>query len=107
MTLSLACMMNAAEPRARHGNTILGLTSKFFNLMRSKVFLPHKKETTHTQDKAWEITVASAAPRTPISNPYMKIGSKMILATAPMITESMDILVKPCAVTKAFIPSVT
>lgn len=37
-------------------------------------------------DNNWEIIVARAAPCTPMLNTKMKIGSRMMFATAPKIT---------------------
>ena len=51
-----------------------------------------------------EITVASAAPCTPIFISKIKIGSKIRLQTAPIDTVIIPILAKPCALINAFIP---
>ena len=67
--LSLDCMINAARPSATQGRISLGLTSRFSRFRRSSVFLPRRKQMTHTQDSPWLITVASAAPRTPMPSP--------------------------------------
>ena len=40
-------------------------------------------------------------------NPKIKIGSKIMFATAPIETVIIPILAKPCAVIKAFIPRVS
>ena len=106
MMLSLACMMNEERPSARLGRTIFRL--RRIDLIRSLrcVFLPHRNSSTHAQDRACEMMVAQAAPATPMLKPKMKMGSSTMLATAPMSTESMPVLAKPCAVMNAFMPSV-
>ena len=43
------------------------------------------------------MTVASAAPATPISRAKINTGSRIILHTAPMIMEYMPTLGKPWA----------
>ena len=68
---------------------------------------PKRKESTQIQESAWEITVARAAPRTPMWKPKMNTGSRMMLATAPMRTESIPVFAKPWAVMKLFMPSVS
>ena len=49
--------------------------------------------------------VASAAPRTPIPKPKMKMGSSTMLATAPMSTVAMETVENPWEVIKKFRPS--
>ena len=95
ITLSLACMMKEESPNARLGNTILDTSFKFFARILRCVLCPNKKANTQMQDIACEMIVASAAPWTPMPNPKIKMGSKMMLATAPMRTESMPVLAKP------------
>ena len=48
--------------------------------------------------------VAMAAPRTPQWNTKIKIGSSIILLSAPMSTAAMLRDVKPCAVMNRFSP---
>ena len=50
------------------------------------------------------MTVAIAAPATPISRTKMKIGSRMMFVTAPIRTESMPFLLKPCVMMNWFMP---
>ena len=71
------------------------------------LFFPPRKSITHTQEIAWEITVAKAAPCTPILNTKMKSGSRIILEIAPITTVSIPIFAKPWAVIYAFIPRVS
>ena len=98
MMLSLDCIINGASPKARHGRVSFKLILRFLSLNLRIEFLLHKKLTTQMQEKAWEIIVASAAPLTPISRTKMKTGSKTMLDTAPINTESIPCFAKPCAV---------
>jgi len=107
ITLSLDCMIKAALPSAMHGSTSLKLQNRVSFFSRSSVFLPVRKRSTQAQETLCEITVASAAPRTPICRPKMNSGSSAMLITAPMSTVHMPMLAKPCAVMKAFMPSVS
>ena len=45
--------------------------------------------------KCWEITVARAAPRTPMWNPKIKTGSRIMLEIAPISTESIPVFANP------------
>ena len=67
--LSVAFMMNGATPSASTGPIRLqrGLMrdSRSFNRVR----LPQRNTITQTADRHWEITVAMAAPRTPMPMP--------------------------------------
>ena len=47
------------------------------------------------QENAWEITVARAAPRTPMWNPKIKTGSRIMLEIAPINTESIPVFANP------------
>ena len=107
ITLSLACMTNRALPSARQGRMTLACRRRLHRRIRIKVFLPSKKDSTHRQDSPWDSTVASAAPCTPMWKPKINSGSSAVLATAPMSTESIPTLAKPCAVIKAFMPRVS
>ena len=73
-------------------------------LRRSVIFLPCSATSTKHALANWLITVAIAAPATPISNANMNSGSSAILSTAPMSTESMAVMLLPCAVRKVFMP---
>ena len=55
-------------------------------------------------DTNCEITVAIAAPFTPIFNTKIKSGSKAMLITAPQITTSIPVFGNPSALIKEFIP---
>ena len=103
ITLSLACMMNVASPSAMHGSIMRGAKRMFSRFSFKTVFPPRRNKMTHMQDIPCEMTVASAAPRTP----KIKIGSSTIFAAAPISTVSIPYFAKPCAVIKAFRPSVS
>ena len=65
---------------------------------------PHRKIITHAAEATWAITVAQAAPFTPILKAKMKIGSRIRLMTAPSTTVIIPIFPKPWALIKGFIP---
>ena len=106
ITLSLACIINVASPSARLGNIILASSFIFFLCIFKNVFFPNKKLTTQIHEHACDTIVASAAPRTPICNPKIKIGSSTMLITAPISTDNIPVFANPCAVINAFNPSV-
>ena len=104
-TLSVNCMINGATPSAIHGPTVFGRIFRFPFRILSVVSFPSKNRTIHTQETPCERIVASAAPRTPICNPKIKIGSNIILHTAPITTVSIPVLANPCALMNAFSPN--
>ena len=67
-------------------------------------FWPVRNLSTQQADKTWEMTVAIAAPLTPIFSLKMKIGSRIMLASAPRITVIIPIRPKPWALIKGFMP---
>ena len=75
--------------------------------MRSDVSLRHRNDVIHTALAAWEITVASAAPRTPRFSAKMNTGSNAMLMAAPIRIESIATRDCPCAVMNGFRPSVS
>ena len=77
---------------------------RYFRRMWSTVCSLVRNRTIQRAEMAWEITVARAAPWGPISSRKMKMGSRIILASAPMITEFMLARVKPWALMKALSP---
>ena len=105
--LSLDCITKTEDPRAKVGSTIAGFKFTFFHRILNVVFFPNRKARTQIHDKAWEKIVARAAPRTPMWKPKIKMGSRIIFATAPMSTESIPVFANPWAVIKAFMPSVS
>lgn len=94
ITLSLACITNGDIPSATHGSSILPFNLIFLRRIFNCVFFPSKKDSTHIVDNACETTVASAAPRTPIPNPYINTGSSTIFVNAPISTESIPVYLR-------------
>ena len=79
---------------------------RFFSRIRSTDLFPAKNAATHRALTAWEITVAMAAPSTPMSNTKIKTGSSTIFKAAPMQVVIMLVLAKPWLVMKLFRPRV-
>ena len=65
---------------------------------------PVRNRRIHTAPTAWLSTVAMAAPRTPMPRPKIRMGSRMMLITAPITVVSILTLAKPWAVMKEFMP---
>ena len=65
--------------------------------MRRMVPLPVRKRKVQAAEAAWEMTVAMAAPCTPMSSAKMKMGSRMIFKTAPISVVTMPMRAKPWA----------
>ena len=65
--------------------------------MRRMVPLPVRKRKVQAAEAAWEMTVAMAAPCTPMSKIKMKTGSRMMFKTAPIRVVTMPMRAKPCA----------
>ena len=72
--------------------------------MEMGTFLLKRKRNTYTQLQSWEITVAAAAPTTPISSTNMNTGSSTMFTTAPSMTEIMPFLAKPWQMMNWFMP---
>ena len=66
-----------------------------------------EKIKSHGTHRNWEMTVAMAAPRTPILNTKIKSGSSKMFATAPMRIVIIPVRANPCEVTKGLSPSVS
>ena len=77
------------------------------NFSRRMALFPVRNLSTHTAEQPCAITVASAAPWTPISSTKMNTGSRTIFTTAPSPTVIMPISAKPCALIKGFMPRLT
>ena len=71
----------------------------------SGVLLLRRKRKHHAALSACESTVAAAAPRTPMRKAKINSGSSTMLSAAPIVTVSMLVVEKPCAVMKALSPS--
>ena len=107
MILSLACIINPDNPRVRLGTRMEAFGIRWHLRIRRLVFFPKRKQRTQIQDRAWERIVASAAPFTPIWKPKIRIGSRTILVTAPINTDSIPVFANPWAVINAFMPRVS
>ena len=88
-TLSVNCIINGETPSARHGSIIPAQSLRFSLRILKRLFFEVKNLSTHIDETACEIIVASAAPLTPISNAKINIGSRIMLHTAPMSTVNM------------------
>ena len=97
-------MIKGAIPRASTCPEWGVHSFKLGRLILRMVFFEQRKATTQTADTAWERMVARAAPCTPIPSPKMKMGSRMMLSTAPMRTVTIPVPANPWELMKAFIP---
>ena len=103
--LSVLCMMNGDTPSAIMEPTSFKSGRIQSDLSRSDVFGDVIKRSTQIAPASCDRMVASAAPCTPMWNPKIKIGSKMILSAAPMSTDPIAVFDCPCAVINGFNPS--
>ena len=92
------------SPRTRIFFTRSAFNCRYFLSSRIVAFFPVKKKSVQHAATNCEITVARAAPCTPISILKIKIGSIIRLQTAPMDTVIIPILANPCALINAFMP---
>ena len=65
---------------------------------------PRRNHSTKAQEAIWEITVAMAAPLTPMPSTKINTGSRAMLAAAPMITENIPVLANPWQMINWHIP---
>ena len=78
----------------------------FCSLRRTSArFDSARNSTAHSAERNCEITVATAAPLTPIPNTKMNSGSSATFVTAPITTVSIAVAEKPCAVMKLLSPT--
>ena len=99
--LSVDNMTNVDIPRARHGKMISFCSLKFSFLRCRIVFFPDKKRRIHIvpyQPDSKQLRVQLPLP--PRWNTKIKIGSRMILITAPITVVIMLIFANPCVVIK-------
>ena len=96
--LSVDCIIKGATPRAAMLPTTAPSRRILRGRMRSPDRLEHRKPTTQQALTPWEMTVAVAAPRTPIPKPKINSGSKAMFSTAPISTEHMATRACPWAV---------
>ena len=104
ITLSVNCMMNGETPSPMLGRMTGAESFRFFTRIRRVLFFEVRKTRTHTKETACDRMVASAAPCTPMWKPKIKMGSRMMLQTAPMATVHIPVMAKPCALMNAFSP---
>ena len=64
-----------------------------------------RAHSTKAQEAAWESTVATAAPATPMSSAKINTGSRAILSPAPSTTVAIPIPEKPWQMRKLFMPA--
>ena len=102
--LSVLSMTNVEIPRARQGKITRGSIFISAGVSLSIVLEPLRKQSTHTALTAWLMTVATAAPCTPISQTKISMGSRIILQTAPTTVVIMLNLANPCVVINGFSP---
>ena len=97
ITLSMAMMTKGVKPMAR----TRPMTRRLYRpkVMGTGARFPSRKATTKAALAAWLITVAMAAPRTPMSKVKMNRGSRTMFRAAPSITEAMPTLAKPWQIT--------
>ena len=104
MKLSVAFMIKGEMPRENTlPSTFPSSRMQLFLIFREDL-LPIRNDTTQAALSPWEITVATAAPFTPMPSPKMNTGSRMMFATAPISTESMAVLGWLWQMIKAFSP---
>ena len=104
MMLSVNCMIKGDTPSPIHGRIMSADSFRYPLRIRRKLFPEVRKRSTHTKDTACDKIVARAAPFTPISKPKMRMGSRIMLHTAPIATVSIPVLAYPCALIKALSP---
>ncbi len=102
--LSVLSITKVDIPSPRQGIITAGSILISARVSFRMVLEPRRKQSTHTALTAWLNTVAIAAPRTPIPNPKIRIGSRTILQTAPTTVVIILIFANPCVVIKGFIP---
>jgi len=104
MTLPASCMANGAMPMDMIPSTIDRSRRMFSGRSRSKLLPPVKCSSTQTLEMAMDITVATAAPATPILKTKMNSGSSRALQTAPTSMVYMAVLALPSALIRLFRP---
>ena len=65
---------------------------------------PVKNRITHQVARIWEITVATAAPRTPMFSPKIRRGSSTTFTAAPAAMVIIPVRPKPWQLIKPFMP---
>ena len=103
--LFVMAMTKLEKPRETIFHTSFRSSFMLLRSSRMRVRFPSRKDTAHTAEKNWEITVARAAPWTPMFSTKMNRGSSTMLVTAPSRTVIIPLRPKPWALMKLFIPS--
>ena len=100
--LSTAMMTKGVRPVSRTRSMVCRLYPP--KVIRSGGTGPNRNRRTNRQLASWLSTVAMAAPRTPRSSRKIKTGSRMMLRTAPSITDCIPFLAKPWQMMNWFMP---
>ena len=100
--LSVAMMRKGDRPKASTRRTMC--SSMRPHRRRTGIRFRRRERSTKAQEAIWESTVARAAPATSRWRPKMKMGSRMMLSTAPSITVAIPRPEKPWAIKKLFMP---
>ena len=85
---------------------IAGLNFRYFRERLSEASDENRNLSTQKALHAWEMTVAIAAPFTPIPNPKMNTASRMILRAAPMSIGHIAMPGRPWILMNGFSPVV-
>ncbi|CCY64343.1 unknown [Prevotella sp. CAG:1124] len=102
--LSVLAMIKGDTPRATIGTITLRSGRTYLHSIRKEARLEVRKRSTHTALHAWDMTVATAAPLTPMPNANMNRGSSAMLSTAPISTEYIATAGRPCALMNVLSP---
>ena len=97
-------MINGETPNANIENTICRSNFIYRFSKGNEACLENKNPNTQIALQAWDMTVARAAPFTPMSNQKIKIGSSTMFMNAPIKTEHIATAGRPCVLIKAFNP---
>ena len=98
-------MIKGDTPSAAMLPTVFAFRRIYFLRIRMTLFFEVRNHITQRALTAWEMIVASAAPRTPIPAAKIRIGSSTMLITAPISTENMAILAFPCPLINVLSPT--
>ena len=101
-TLSLAMIRKGDRPKA--ATRFITFQEKPPQPSRTGIRLRSRETSTKAQEAHWEITVATAAPATPMSKTKMNNGSRAMLSTAPSMTVAIPSPEKPWQIKKLFMP---
>ena len=91
-------MKKGAEPSVTISLSTGRRGRRFLRRIFRFVRLPKMNHSTHAKDANWLMTVASAAPRTPMPRVKMNSGLSAMFSAAPSIVVAIAVLAKPCVV---------